>query len=58
MRWWSDQKDMKRKKNGWLATVRNFIRGDAEKSQNKIKASAKNNSFDMEGALKFLNNDF
>lgn len=57
---WSDQKDMKRTKNGWLATVRNFIRGDAEKNKLKLKPQyAKNdNGFDIEGALKFLNNDF
>lgn len=30
---WSDQKNMKRTKNGWLATVRNFIRGDVEKEK-------------------------
>ena len=57
---WSDQKDMKRTKNGWLATVRNFIRGDAEKNKVKLKPqySKNDNGFDMEGALKFLNNDF
>lgn len=57
---WSDQKDMKRTKNGWLATVRNFIRGDAEKNKVKLKPQHenKNNNFDIEGALKFLNNDF
>ena len=55
---WSDQKDMKRTKNGWLATVRNFIRGDAEKNKLKLKPQQNNNGFDMEGALKFLNNDF
>lgn len=55
---WSDQKDMKRTKNGWLATVRNFIRGDAEKNKVKLKPQYKDNNFDMEGALKFLNNDF
>lgn len=55
---WSDQKDMKRTKNGWLATVRNFIRGDAEKNKVKLKPQQNNNGFDMEGALKFLNNDF
>ena len=55
---WSDQKDMKRTKNGWLATVRNFIRGDAEKNKVKLKPQQNDNNFDMEGALKFLNNDF
>lgn len=55
---WSDQKDMKRTKNGWLATVRNFIRGDVEKNKVKLKPQQNNNGFDMEGALKFLNNDF
>lgn len=28
---WSDQKNMKRTKNGWLATVRNFIRGTSKR---------------------------
>lgn len=57
---WSDQKDMKRTKNGWLATVRNFIRGDASKNKVKLKPQHENNNnnFDIEGALKFLNNDF
>lgn len=55
---WSEQKDMKRTKNGWLATVRNFIRGDAEKNKVKLKPQHNDNNFDMEGALKFLNNDF
>ena len=55
---WSDQKDMKRTKNGWLATVRNFIRGDAEKNKVKLKPQQNDNGFDMEGAMKFLNNDF
>ena len=49
---------MKRTKNGWLATVRNFIRGDAEKNKVKLKPQHNDNNFDMEGALKFLNNDF
>jgi len=38
---WSDQKDMKRTKAGWLATIRNFIRGDAEKGKLKLKAEFK-----------------
>ena len=35
---WSDQKNMKRTKNGWLATVRNFIRGDVEKKKVAFEA--------------------
>lgn len=34
---WSDQKNMKRTKNGWLATVRNFIRGDVERKKLHLK---------------------
>lgn len=34
---WSDTKNEKRTKNGWIATVRTFIRGDAEKNKVKLK---------------------
>jgi len=30
---WSDTKDMRRTANGWVATMRNFIRGDAVKNK-------------------------
>lgn len=57
---WSDQKDMKRTKNGWLATVRNFIRGDAERNRLKLKPQYQQGkkSVDINGAMEFLNNDY
>lgn len=57
---WSDQKDMKRTKNGWLATVRNFIRGDAERNRLKLKPQYHQweKGVDMNGAMEFLNNDY
>lgn len=57
---WSDQKDMKRTKNGWLATVRNFIRGDAEQNKLKLKPQYQQGkkSVDINGAMEFLNNDY
>ena len=56
---WSDQKNMKRTKNGWLATVRNFIRGDVERNKLHLKpqfqqSKSKINVFD---AVSFLNKD-
>lgn len=57
---WSDQKDMKRTKNGWLATVRNFIRGDAERNKLKLKPQYQQGKkgVDINGAMEFLNNDY
>lgn len=57
---WSDQKNMKRTKNGWLATVRNFIRGDAERNKLKLKPQYQQDkkSVDINGAMEFLNNDY
>lgn len=57
---WSDQKDMKRTKNGWLATVRNFIRGDAEQNRLKLKPQYQQGKkgVDINGAMEFLNNDY
>jgi hypothetical protein len=57
---WSDQKDMKRSKQGWIATVRQFIRGDAEKNKIKLKPEFQQNhqKSDSEDMLKFLNNDY
>ena len=57
---WSDQKDMKRTKNGWLATVRNFIRGDAERNRLKLKPQYQQGKkgVDINGAMEFLNNDY
>ena len=57
---WSDQKDMKRTKNGWLATVRNFIRGDAERNKLKLKPQYQQGKkgVDINGAMEFLNDDY
>ena len=57
---WSDQKNMKRTKNGWLATVRNFIRGDVEKKKLHLKPEyqAPQKRLNVAGAMEFLNNDY
>lgn len=57
---WSDQKNMKRTKNGWLATVRNFIRGDVGRNKLKLKPQYQQGkkSVDINGAMEFLNNDY
>lgn len=57
---WSDQKDMKRTKNGWLATVRNFIRGDAERNKLHLKPQYQQGKkgVDINDAMGFLNNDY
>lgn len=57
---WSDQKDMKRTKNGWLATVRNFIRGDAERNKLKLKPQYQvpQKQLNVAGAMEFLNEDY
>ena len=57
---WSDQKNMKRTKNGWLATVRNFIRGDIEKKKLHLKPEyqAPQKRLNVAGAMEFLNNDY
>lgn len=34
---WSDQKNMKRTKRGWVATIRNFIRSDRERNKLRKK---------------------
>lgn len=54
---WSDQKDMKRTKRGWIATIRNFIRKDADTNRQHTK---RNNlsGINAEQALKFLNEDY
>lgn len=57
---WSYQKNMKRTKNGWLATVRNFIRGDVGRNKLKLKPQYQQGkkSIDINGAMEFLNNDY
>jgi hypothetical protein len=54
---WSDQKDMKRTKAGWLATIRNFMRGDVEKNKLKLKPQFRPESqkLDVAGAMDYLN---
>lgn len=52
---WSDQRDMKRTDNGWLATIRNFIRGDIERGKlHTLQEQAAINN----DALDFLKNAF
>lgn len=57
---WSDQKNMKRTKNGWLATVRNFIRGDVERKKLHLKPMYQQGKprLNVNEAMAFLNGDF
>lgn len=57
---WSDQKNMKRTKNGWLATVRNFIRGDVEKEKLHLKPEYKapTQRLNVAGAIEYLKDDY
>jgi DNA-binding MarR family transcriptional regulator len=57
---WSDQKNMKRTKNGWLATVRNFIRGDIEKKKLHLKPEYKapTQRLNVAGAIEYLKDDY
>lgn len=55
---WSDQKNMKRTANGWLATVRNFIRGDMEKKKLHLKQQRTTPGIDFGNAVDFLNNNY
>lgn len=55
---WSDQKNMKRTANGWLATVRNFIRGDMERGKVHYKPQHATPGINLGNAVDFLNNDF
>lgn len=57
---WSDQKNMKRTKNGWLATVRNFIRGDVEKKKLHLKPEYKApmQRLNVAGAIEYLKDDY
>lgn len=54
---WSDQKNMKRTKNGWLATVRNFIRSDIEKGRLHLKPMYQQakSKMNVQEAMDFLN---
>ena len=54
---WSDTKiGVKRTFNGWVATVRNFIRGDVEKKKVHLKPEhqAPQNKLNVNGAMEFL----
>lgn len=57
---WSDQRNMKRTKNGWLATVRNFIRGDVEKKKLHLKPGYKapTQRLNVAGAIEYLKDDY
>lgn len=57
---WSDQKNMKRTKNGWLATVRNFIRWDVEKKKLHLKPEYKapTQRLNVAGAIEYLKDDY
>ena len=57
---WSDQKNTKRTKNGWLATVRNFIRGDVERKKLHLKTEhqAPQNRINVAGAMEYLKDDY
>lgn len=53
---WSDLKNEKRTKNGWIATIRTFIRGDAEKNKVKLKPEFQpNKNDDNQAMLDILN---
>ena len=54
---WSDSSNTKRTARGWFATVRTFIRGDKEKKRLHTKQQAQGR-FNLEGAIRFLKNDF
>ena len=50
---------MKRTKNGWLATVRNFIRGDVERNKLHLKPQFQQSKskINVSDAVSFLNKD-
>lgn len=58
---WSETKQgVKRTRTGWIATVRNFIRGDIEKKKLHLKSEyqAPQKQLNVAGAMEFLNNDY
>lgn len=58
---WSETKQgVKRTRTGWIATVRNFIRGDIEKKKLHLKPEyqAPQKRLDVGGAIDFLNNNY
>ena len=55
---WSDTKQgVKRTKRGWVATIRNFIRGDSERGKLHLKQDYKHEGkkINVVGAMDFLN---
>lgn len=58
---WSETKQgVKRTRTGWIATVRNFIRGDIDKKKLHLKSKyqAPQKQLNVAGAMEFLNNDY
>ena len=58
---WSETKQgVKRTRTGWIATVRNFIRGDVEKKKLHLKPEyqAPQKRLDVGGAMDFLNDNY
>lgn len=58
---WSETKQgVKRTRTGWIATVRNFIRGDVEKKKLHLKPEyqAQQKRLDVGGAMDFLNDNY
>lgn len=58
---WSETKvGIKRTKTGWVATVRNFIRGDVEKKKVKLKPQFQTGKpkLDVAGAMDYLKDDY
>lgn len=58
---WSETKQgVKRTRTGWIATVRNFIRGDVEKKKLHLKPEyqAPQKRLDVGGAMDFLNENY
>lgn len=58
---WSETKQgVKRTRTGWIATVRNFIRGDVERKKLHLKPEyqAPQKRLDVGGAMDFLNDNY
>lgn len=51
---WSDKKDVKRTKNGWLATVRQFIRSDKDSKKLKLRNQPQKQGIDKQAAIDYL----
>ena len=58
---WSETKQgIKRTRTGWIATVRNFIRGDMEKKKLHLKTEYKspNQRLNVAGAMEYLKDEY